>query len=115
MAKSTTELLTRLAEHSEFCDANEWELPISMGDDIREAMELIMTLTGATPEQPPFDRWGQWEFVGYDMSHGSAHVIWGCKKCGYRRLSSWEAPGYGCPECTGRTNKEATNAETTSE
>lgn len=122
LKKSTTELLTRLAECAEFCDANEWELPITMGNDIRSAIELIMTLTKETPSSNPFDAFGNWNFAGYDMARDDARVVWVCTKCGYKRLAGWEAPGYACPECTGRdasninylskhtTSKESINA-----
>ena len=52
------ELLKRLTEHADWCDANEWEIPITMGDDIREAIVFIKhyraienttTLTVRTP------------------------------------------------------------------
>lgn len=104
MASSVEKLLSNLAEHAEWCDANEWETPITMGDDIRSAMELIMRLTKETPRDGPFDPWGRWKFSGYDFTTESACVIWTCTKCGYRRLAGWAYPNYNCPECTGRDN-----------
>ena len=41
MKLSTDDLLNRLSEHADWCDANEWEIPITMGDDIREAIATI--------------------------------------------------------------------------
>ena len=38
MASSVEKLLSNLAEHADWCDANEWDIPITMGHDIREAI-----------------------------------------------------------------------------
>ena len=38
---TNTELATRLRENAEWCDANEWEIPICMGDDQREAADRL--------------------------------------------------------------------------
>jgi hypothetical protein len=35
------ELAFRLRENAEWCDANEWEIPICMGDDQREAARRL--------------------------------------------------------------------------
>jgi hypothetical protein len=38
---SNAELATRLRENAEWCDANEWEIPICMGDNQREAAKRL--------------------------------------------------------------------------
>jgi hypothetical protein len=38
-------LLTRLSDLEEWADANEYEVPINLGDTLREAMEEIRKLT----------------------------------------------------------------------
>lgn len=40
-----SELIKRLRENAEWCDANEWEIPICMGDDQREAANRLEALT----------------------------------------------------------------------
>lgn len=35
------ELISRLNEYAEWCDANEWEIPIDMGDLLREAAQEL--------------------------------------------------------------------------
>ena len=99
MASSVEKLLSNLAEHAEWCDTNEWEIPITMGDDIREAISTIQHLSN----QPLTG----WEFAGYEM-HNTEYpeVIWRCKRCGYKRLAGWMPPYYQCPECTGRDNTD---------
>lgn len=34
-------LIERLREYAEWTDANEWEVPLCLGDDLREAAEYI--------------------------------------------------------------------------
>jgi hypothetical protein len=38
---TNTELATRLRDNAEWCEANEWEIPICMGDDQREAADRL--------------------------------------------------------------------------
>lgn len=42
--KDSEKLTTRLREHADWCDANEWEIPICMGDYQRAAADLIESL-----------------------------------------------------------------------
>ena len=101
MTHSVDELLTRLAEHADWCDANEWELPITMGDDIREAIQWIKAHSHNTNQTVS----GQtiWKYAGVEMqATETPSVIWECNRCGYRRLAGWTPPYYNCPECTGR-------------
>lgn len=37
-------LISNLREHAEWAHANEWESPITLGDDLEEAIESIETL-----------------------------------------------------------------------
>lgn len=109
------ELLNRLSEHADWCDANEWEIPITMGDDIREAIVFIKhyrsieNTTMLTIRSPGNETW---EFSGADWKNTEDFgIIWRCKRCGFRRLSGWTPPDYNCPECTGRdqnTQKDGT-------
>lgn len=39
-----TEILQKLKEHAEWAQANEWETPITLGDDITEAIRTIRVL-----------------------------------------------------------------------
>lgn len=39
------DLTKRLLEHADWCDANEWGIPITLGDDLRAAAERIEALT----------------------------------------------------------------------
>ena len=39
-----SELIKKLRENAEWCDANEWEIPICMGDDQREAANRLEAL-----------------------------------------------------------------------
>lgn len=39
------ELISRLREHAEWAEANIWEVPISLPDDLREAADAIEELT----------------------------------------------------------------------
>lgn len=48
--KDSDKLTTRLREHADWCDANEWEIPICMGDDQREAADLIEGLQAQLAE-----------------------------------------------------------------
>lgn len=36
-----TELIKRLLEYAEWADANEWEVPLCLGDDLRETAAYI--------------------------------------------------------------------------
>jgi hypothetical protein len=38
---TNAELAARLRDNAEWCDANEWEIPICMGDDQREAANRL--------------------------------------------------------------------------
>ncbi len=38
---TNSELASRLRENAEWCDANEWEIPLCMGDDQREAANRL--------------------------------------------------------------------------
>lgn len=115
MASSVEKLLSNLAEHADWCDANEWEIPINMGDDIREAIVVIKhyraieNTTMLTIRSPGNETW---EFSGADWKNTKDFgIIWRCKRCGFRRLSGWTPPDYNCPECTGRdqnTQKDGT-------
>lgn len=40
-----TAFLRELAEDAAWCDANEWDIPITMGDHIREAIRRIIALS----------------------------------------------------------------------
>ena len=110
------ELLTRLAEHADWCDANEWEIPITMGNDIREAIatikryKAIEETTTLTVKAPCGN--GIWEYAGADLKNTEDFgIIWQCKRCGFKRLAGWTPPYYNCPECTGRdqnTQKDGT-------
>lgn len=110
MKLSTDELLTRLAEHADWCDANEWEIPITMGDDIREAIVVIKHYkaiedTTTLTVRPPNGN-ETWEYAGVDLKDTEDFgIIWRCKRCGYQRLAGWTPPYYNCPECTGRDAK----------
>ena len=42
---SITELLENLSLDAEWAAANEWETPITLADDLREAINLIKTLS----------------------------------------------------------------------
>ena len=99
MAKNITDLLSHLEEQAEWCDANKWEIPITMGDDIREAISVIEHMSQCRGSQPNMPGWSM---VGFERTNGVAHVIWSCDRCGYERMAGWEAPHYACPECTGR-------------
>lgn len=37
------QLIAKLTEYAEWCDANEWEIPIDMGDLLREAATRLPT------------------------------------------------------------------------
>lgn len=39
--KDNQELIQKLKEHAEYAEANEWELPITLGDDLKEAVEVL--------------------------------------------------------------------------
>lgn len=115
MTHSVDELLTRLTEHADWCDANEWDIPITMGQDIREAIQVIgrlYLLSCTTVSIKPVKGNDVWKYVGIDMqTHEYPEVIWECKRCGYQRLAGWTPPYYNCPECTGRdqnTQKDGT-------
>lgn len=115
MKLSTDELLTRLAEHADWCDANEWEIPINMGQDIREAILVIVRLyllSSPTASGKSMKGNDVWKYVGIDIqTHEYPEAIWECRRCGYQRLAGWTPPYYNCPECTGRdqnTQKDGT-------
>lgn len=115
MASSVEKLLSNLAEYADWCDANEWEIPINMGQDIREAIQVIgrlYLLSSPTASGKPMKGNDVWKYVGIDMqTHEYPEVIWECKRCGYQRLAGWTPPYYNCPECTGRnqnTQKDGT-------
>lgn len=38
---SRAALIVRLREYAEWADANEWEVPICLGDDLRAAAEML--------------------------------------------------------------------------
>ena len=40
-----TNLVNALREHAEWAQANEWETPITLGDDLAEAADLIEAQT----------------------------------------------------------------------
>ena len=92
-------LLSDLSNHAMWCDANEREIPITMGDDIREAISVIEHLSQSQGSQPNMPHWSM---VGYESASVEVRVIWECDRCGYKRIAGWEAPHYACPECTGR-------------
>lgn len=110
MNHTIEDLLTRLSEHADWCDANEWEIPITMGDDIREAIVFIKhyraieNTTMLTIRSPKENE--TWEFAGADLKNTEDFgIIWRCKRCGCRRLAGWTPPYYNCPECSGRDAK----------
>lgn len=41
-------LIARLREHAEWADANIWEVPLTLPDDLRQAANLIENLTSPT-------------------------------------------------------------------
>lgn len=45
MRKETEDMIARLLEDAEWCDANEWEIPIHFGDDYRMAADEIQRLS----------------------------------------------------------------------
>jgi len=47
------ELIARLIELAEWADANEWEVPIDLGDTIMEAVERLKQRRWNRPESPP--------------------------------------------------------------
>lgn len=39
------ELISRLREHAEWAEANIWEVPITLPDDLREAADILSKTT----------------------------------------------------------------------
>lgn len=78
-----TNLINALREHAEWARANEWETPITLGDDLAEAADVIEKLsgqlkacedTGLTPEE-------------IDMDHEAAEQLRHlCRNCDLDRL-----------------------------
>lgn len=54
---TTKELVEKLWEHAEWADANEWEAPITLGDDLRAAAEALEAMHGhwEVSNVPAFD------------------------------------------------------------
>lgn len=48
-----TNLVNALREHAEWARANEWETPITLGDDLAEAADVIEKLRGQVPRWIP--------------------------------------------------------------
>lgn len=46
MKIETQELIQRLLEYAEWADANEYEVPLCLGDDLRKAAEYIRRKEG---------------------------------------------------------------------
>lgn len=53
----TDDLTKRLTEHADWCDANEWEIPITLGDDLRAAAARIKALTAENAALRERTRW----------------------------------------------------------
>lgn len=43
------ELIAKLTEYAEWCDANEWEIPIDMSDLLREAAQELKDMDERSP------------------------------------------------------------------
>ena len=87
------ELADRLREHAEWAEANEWETPITLWDDLVDAAEAINTLqaelmqvkaerdgrcpvcNGKVPIVQDCDKWYSIEIEGREMS------VWDGNKC----------------------------------
>ena len=54
-SKMYDELLTRLREHYEWAKANEWEAPITLSDDLKEAADAIDALSRQLTEYHKYD------------------------------------------------------------
>lgn len=54
------DLTKRLLEHADWCDANEWEIPITLGDDLRAAAARIVELIPSADVVPVVH--GHWIF-----------------------------------------------------
>lgn len=50
-----TNLVNALREHAEWARANEWETPITLGDDLAEAADVIEKLRGQVPRWIPVE------------------------------------------------------------
>lgn len=50
-----TNLVKALREHAEWARANEWETPITLGDDLAEAADVIEKLRGQVPRWIPVE------------------------------------------------------------
>lgn len=50
------ELIERLKEDAEWAEANEWESPITLGDNIREAADAIKELEQKLSKIPPYPK-----------------------------------------------------------
>lgn len=111
MNHTIEDLLTRLTDHAAWCDANEWEIPITMGNDIREAIATIKrykAIEKTTTLTFKADLCGNemWEFAGTNLTNPQIYgIIWRCKRCGFRRIAGCTPPYYNCPECSGRDAK----------
>lgn len=56
------ELIERLREYAEWARANEWEVPLCMGDSLEEAADAIETLTAELAEERHrHDRLQDWD------------------------------------------------------
>ena len=84
------EIVKALREHAEWARANEWETPITLGDDLAEAADVIEKLRGAwvpVTERLPeptvcvlaayssgvveVDAWGRDGWMGENLSNGA--------------------------------------------
>ena len=50
-----TNLVNALRAHAEWAQANEWETPITLGDDLAEAADVIEKLRGQVPRWIPVE------------------------------------------------------------
>lgn len=51
------EIVKALREHAEWAQANEWECPITLGDDLRKAADTIEELNDACYHPPYKGKW----------------------------------------------------------
>lgn len=55
----TDDLTKRLTEHADWCDANEWGIPITLGDDLRAAAHIKALTAENAALQATVDRLGE--------------------------------------------------------
>lgn len=87
------ELVEKLREHADWAGANEWDAPITLGDDLSAAADALEARHGhwEASEVPPFD--------------------WECSACG--TAIRWDDPTgamiapYYCPCCGAEMDSEA--------